>query len=214
MFDDRASAGRLLAERLAGLKGEDVVVLAAPRGGVPVGAAVARALRAPLDVVMAHKIGAPMQPELAIGAVCDGEAPAIVYDRREAAGLGLTPDEVERLGRLELARLHARGERYRSGRAALDVRAKTAVLVDDGVATGWTLRAALRALRARGASRVIVGVPVAPRPTLEQLAGESDGVVCLEAPARFIAVGAHYRDFSQVSDDEVVRALNELAGAP
>jgi putative phosphoribosyl transferase len=205
IFRDRRDAGRRLAERLGFLQGQDAVVLGLPRGGVPVAAEVARALDLPLDVIVVRKLGVPFQPELAMGAVGEG-------------GVVVTNDEVlrqTRTGQRELALVEAherqeverRAQLFRAGRAAIPVAGRVAVLVDDGIATGSTARAACQVARALGASRVLLAVPVAPADSLRLLAESADDVICLETPEVFFAVGEWYADFAQTSDDEVIRLL-------
>lgn len=206
MFEDRGEAGRLLADRLLALGVERGVVLGLPRGGVPVAAQVATALDAPLDVLVARKLGAPDDPEYAIGAI--SEAGAAYLDERAAARYqpGALAD-VERAERLELAR---RVAAYRGG-GALDLDGRSVVLVDDGLATGATMIAACRASRALGAARVTVAVPVAPSRWQEAFGREADASVAVLEPERFRAVGGFYRSFPQTTDAEVLAAL---ASAP
>jgi putative phosphoribosyl transferase len=207
MFIDRWDAGRRLASELRGLAAAHPVVLGLPRGGVPVAYEVATALRAPLDVVVVRKLGVPFQPELAMGAVGEDRVRVLNYDVIRNAGV--TPDElatVERQARFEVER---RARSLRRGADPLSIRHRTVILVDDGIATGATTRAAIQVARARGASRVVLAVPVAPIEALTWARDVADDVVCLETPDPFFAVGAWYRDFRPVSDDEVV----ELIGA-
>ncbi|MBC7222926.1 MAG: phosphoribosyltransferase [Anaerolineae bacterium] len=207
-YTDRVQAGRVLAEALAHLKGQkDVVVLGVPRGGVVVAAQVARALGAPLDVAITRKVGAPGNPEFAIGAVSEGDA--LVLDRATIQQLGVPEDYIQQevaRQRVELARRLAL---YRRGREPVPVQGKTVVLVDDGVATGATMLATVQTLRARGPARIIVAVPVASADALDRLAQEADEVVCPYVPAFFWAVGAFYEQFDQTPDEEVVRLLEE-----
>lgn len=213
-FADRRAAGRALAAALrARPPRPPVVVLALPRGGVPVAAEVARALGAPLDLLLVRKIGAPWQPELAIAAVVEGEPPDVVVDEPTRAALGVPHASIERQAARELEEIARRRERYLGGRAAATVAGASVVLVDDGIATGTTVRAALRALRRRAPARVILAVPVAPPDVIAALAAEVDEVVCLAMPEPFVAVGCHYADFTQVGDDEV-RAALASAGTP
>ena len=207
-FANREDAGRALAVRLAEIAPETPVVLALPRGGVPVALPVARALKAPLDLILVRKIGVPGQEEYAAGAVVDGDPPVTVFNPEalQAHGLtqaGLAPRIAEKLR--EIAK---RREIYLGGRAPVDVKGRTAIVVDDGIATGATVRAALQALRRRGPARIILAVPVAPEDTLKALEPLVDDVVCLLVPRPFYAVGAHYRDFSQVDDAEVTRMMD------
>lgn len=206
-FADRAAAGRLLAQRVKALRLRDPVVYALPRGGVPVAVEVAAALRAPLDLVLVRKIGAPGQPELAIGAIVDGEAPELVMNADIAASTGATEAYVAAARRRELAEIERRRALYLAGRAPIDPAGRTAVAVDDGLATGASARAALHALRRRGAARLVLAVPVAPPGTVQALRGDADDIVCLvEAPLVF-GVGAFYRDFHQLTDEEVIAAI-------
>lgn len=211
VFQDRAEAGRLLAERLAAMQLADPLVLALPRGGVPVGAEIARALHAPLDVALVRKIGAPDQPELAIGAVADGDEPEIVLNERVLRELGLDADHVARQAARELATVEQRRREYAALRPAAGPEGRTVIVVDDGVATGMTMQAALRHVRRRRPVRLIAAVPVASREAFAMLEGEADQVVCLSVPRRFASVGGFYRDFSQVSDAEVMRLLKQCA---
>ena len=207
LFAGRKEAGRLLAARVAALRLRDPVVYALPRGGVPVAAEVADALHAPLDLVLVRKIGAPGQPELALGAVVDGDAPETVLNPHIVAATGATEAFVEAARRRELAEIERRRTRYLAGHPPVDLAGRDAVVVDDGIATGATARAALHALRRRGAARLVLATPVAPADTLEELRGEADEIVCLFVPAPFFGIGAFYRDFHQLTDDEVVDLL-------
>jgi putative phosphoribosyl transferase len=213
-FADRAGAGRLLGQRLAALHLTlPLVVLALPRGGVPVGAAVAQALQAPLDLLLVRKIGAPWQSELALAAVVEGEPPVIVVDEAVQRGLGPQDDYIDSQAQLQLREIARQRRAYLSGRPALPLEGRTVVVVDDGIATGTTVRAALKALRRRRPAALVLAVPVAPRATLDQLRSEVDRVVCLSTPQPFFAVGEHYQRFPQVEDDEVIAALDATAGA-
>ena len=210
IFADRIDAGERLAKDLADLAGSDCVVLAIPRGGVIVGEVIARELGAPLDVVVPRKIGAPGNPELAIGAVAPGIR---VLDPRMVGALGVTDRYLEREIAEQEAEIERRQRAYRGGRPPQPVEGRVAIVVDDGVATGSTAVAALRWARARGAERVVLAVPVAPPQSLERLRAEADEVVVLETPQPFLAVGEWYRDFDQTTDDQVVSALARSAGA-
>lgn len=207
MFADRVDAGRQLAARLEHLRGPDVVVLGLPRGGVPVAFEVAQALDAPLDVIIVRKLGVPFQPELAMGAI--GEGGARVLDPTVLRHAGISTEDLETVERRERAQLEDRIARMRRGRPPVDLTGRTAVIVDDGIATGSTARVACLVARHLGAARVVVAVPVAPAETAAGLPG-ADDVVCVSAPATFMAVGYHYRDFSPTSDEEVI-ALLDLA---
>lgn len=211
LFADRGDAGRQLADALATRQLTDVVVLALPRGGVPVAIEVARALRAPLDVLLVRKIGAPGHRELAVAAVAEGPGDDLVLDAETMAVAGATHAYVEREAVHERAEIARRRSAYRGGRAALSIEGKTAVVIDDGIATGTTVRAALQALRRRNPARLVLAVPVAPPDTVALLRPLVDDLVCLREPPAFRAVGAHYADFSQVSDDEVIAALQRAA---
>jgi putative phosphoribosyl transferase len=208
-FRDRPAAGRRLAERLLYLADEDVVVLGLPRGGVPVAFEVAAALKAPLDVIIVRKLGAPYQAELAMGAIGEDGVRALNADVVGVSGVGEAElAALERSERAGLARLAAR---LREGRVRTPVAGRTAVVVDDGIATGATARAACLVARAHGAGRVVLAVPVAPRRSLTSLADVADEVVCLETPWSFFSVGQFYQDFSQTSDKEVVALLARAA---
>jgi putative phosphoribosyl transferase len=206
IFTDRVEAGRRLAEALVDLKGEDVVVLGIPRGGVVVAAEVARAHGWPLDTVIPRKIRAPGNPELGLGAIAPGVR---VLDERMLDVLGVSEDYLEREIAEEEQEIERRSAAYRSGRAAVDVKDKVVAVVDDGIATGGTATAAVRWAKAQGARRVILAVPVAPAEGVRSLSREADDVVCLETPEPFFAVGQWYRDFPQTEDDEVVQLLEE-----
>ncbi len=210
-FEDRREAGERLAQRLRAGVGPDPVVLALPRGGVPIAVPVARALQAPLDLLLVRKIGAPWNPELAVAAVADGAEPALVVDE-DTLRASATPREYvmqELPGHLEeLARRRAL---YLQGRAPAQLRGRTAVLVDDGIATGTTVRAAIALLRQWQPARVVLAVPVAPPDALQALRPLVDELACLHAPTLFSAVGEHYRCFDQVSDEEVVAAMRQAA---
>ncbi len=211
-FRDRREAGRLLAERVAGLRAESPVVLGLPRGGVPVAAEVARALRAPLDVIVVRKLGVPYQPELGFGAI--GEGDVRLLDDDLVRQTGLSSREVEAVARREQDELARRVARYRHGRAPIPIRGRTVVIVDDGLATGGTAAVAVRVARELGARRVVVAVPVAPPETIVRLRAEADDVISLLTPARFVAVGQWYDDFDQTSDEEVARLLEGPGFAP
>jgi putative phosphoribosyl transferase len=211
-FRDRRDAGRQLAEALEWLRPEHPVVLGLPRGGVPVAAEVAKALGAPLDVIIVRKLGVPQQPELAMGAI--GEADVRVVNADVVRAVGATASVLEHVEARERVELEARAARYRSGRPRVDVSGRTVILVDDGIATGSTARAAIAVARAQGASSVVLAVPVAPPRTCAELAAVADHVVCLEQPEPFMAVGQFYRDFSQTTDAEVVEALQDANAQP
>jgi putative phosphoribosyl transferase len=211
MFADRIEAGRLLADRLAGMELADPLVLALPRGGVPVGAEIARRLGAPLDVVLVRKIGAPDQPELAVGAIADGGSPEIVLNENLVQALHLGEDYIAAAAARELTTIERRRGEYAGVRPVVEPTGRTAIVVDDGVATGMTMQAALRGVRRRNPARLLAAVPVASREAVSMLRRECDAVVCLSAPRRFGSVGSFYLNFGQVSDEEVMRLLREAA---
>ncbi len=215
-FLDRADAGRKLAMALRSYEDQHPVVLALPRGGVAVAAPIARALAAPLDVVLVRKIGLPFQPELAMGAVVDGDAPIVVRNEEVIRAVGVTEREFAAECARELAEIERRRSLLFGDGAFTEISGSSAIVVDDGVATGATARAALRALRKRGPKSLILAAPVGAPETLESLRAEADAVVCIEAPADFAAVGSFYADFRQLSDDDVVALLAPFRprGAP
>ena len=194
----------------------DPVVLALPRGGVPVAAEIARRLRAPLDVVLVRKIGVPLQRELAAAAVINGGSAEIVTNDDVMALAGLTRADIEQLAKRELAEIERRRQVYLQGRERVPLEGRTLILVDDGIATGASVRAALTALRRRQPRALLLAVPVAPADTVAALRAEVDDVVCLRTPEPFMAIGLHYRDFHQLSDEDVIRALTSRGepGAP
>jgi putative phosphoribosyl transferase len=206
-FADRQDAGKRLAEALAGYRGDKPVLLALPRGGVPVAAEIAAALGAPIDLVLVRKIGVPVQPELAMGAVVDGPEPLVVRNEDVIRLTGATTKEFNAVRDAELAEIRRRRTRYVGDRPHPDLTGRTAIVVDDGVATGATTRAALRSVRALGPAKLVLAVPVAPSDTLVALADEADDIVCLEEHEPFGAIGAYYDDFAQVSDEEVKAIL-------
>lgn len=212
-FADRTDAGRRLAARLRALQLDRPIVYALPRGGVPVALEVATALGAPLDVVLVRKIGAPGQPELALGAVVDGDAAEMVLNPAIVAATGATEAFIAASRRRELAEIERRRDLYAQGRAPLDPRGRVVVVVDDGLATGATARAALHALRRRGAARLVLAVPVAPPGATASLRGEADEVVCLVEAELFRGVGGLYDDFHQLTDAEVIALLGHRGAA-
>jgi putative phosphoribosyl transferase len=207
-FANRREAGRRLAEAVAKLTPPDAVVLALPRGGVPVGYEVAAALGAPLDLLLVRKIGAPGHEEYGIGAVTGGAAPQVVIDRTAAQLTGASEAYIAGEVTRQLAEIERRRAAY-GAIAPIDLKGRSVIVVDDGIATGGTVKAALGALAGAGATHVILAVPVAPREVLAELEGLCDEAVCLASPTPFWAVGAHYADFAQTSDEEVVTLLAE-----
>ena len=205
-FRDRADAGRQLADRLRSFRGRDVVVLGLPRGGIPVAFEVAKALCAPLDVLVVRKLGVPFQPELAFGAI--GEDGARVVNDAVVREAFLGDEDMSRVEETERAELQRRAERFRKGRDRVALTGRIAVIVDDGIATGATAKAACQVARAHGASAVVLAVPIGPDDITARFAGYADDVVCLQTPAVFYAVGQGYQNFTQTSDDEVVALLD------
>ena len=210
-FRDRSDAGRELARALMHLKPEQPVVLALPRGGVPVGYEVAKALSAPLDVVLVRKIGAPEQPELGLGAVVDSTPPQLVLNEELVEALRPGQHYLEAETQRQLVEIERRRQLYRSGRPPLSLQDRTVIVVDDGIATGGTMKAVLQALSRSGARRVVLAVPVAPPDSWQELSPLVSEAICLMTPEPFYAVGAFYRDFNQTSDDEVISLLANSA---
>ena len=214
LFADRKDAGRKLAAALANFRGQDCLVLALPRGGVPVAAEVALALHAPLDILLVRKIGAPHQPEFAIGAVIDGGAPVIVRNPELIRLSGTTEKQFEMICSQQLNEIERRRNLYLRGYRPMSPTDRVAIIIDDGIATGATMRAALQATRMRHPKKLVLATPVAAPDTLESLRGEVDEVVCLESPENFGAVGRFYADFEQTTDEEVVATLARLRARP
>jgi putative phosphoribosyl transferase len=210
-FADRRDAGRQLAQALRHYENDRAVVLALPRGGVPVAAEVAEALQAPLDLILVRKIGVPFQPELAMGAVVDGAKPLIVRNEDVIALTGVREAEFKKICDQELAEIERRRGRYLGDRARADIAGRVVIVIDDGIATGATTRAALRAARARKPKTLVLAVPVAPTESLAEMREEADEVVCLEDHESFGAIGYYYRDFHQTSDQEVIDILAHFA---
>jgi predicted phosphoribosyltransferase len=213
-FKDRSEAGRKLAAALAVYRGEQPAVLALPRGGVTVASEVASALKAPLDLILVRKIGVPTQPELAMGAVVDGGEPIIVRNEDVIGLAGISESDFTAVCDSELAEIERRRKRYLGPRPRAEVTGRTAIVIDDGVATGATIRAALKATRRRKPKRLVLAVPVAPTDTLAALRSNADDVVCLEDHEFFGAIGFYYRDFRQVSDEEVIKILERFPVQP
>ncbi len=210
-FRDRQDAGRRLAAALAPLKAQSPVVLALPRGGVPVGAEVAARLGAPLDLVLVRKIGAPGQPELAMGAIAEGDPPVTLRNEPVVQALQIEDADFESVRNRELAEIERRRLAYLGDRPRVDVAGRVAILVDDGIATGMTMRAAAQATGRRGPSRVVIAAPVAGVDIAAELRQGIGDVICLEEHENLVAIGCHYADFSQVSDDDVRRILGRQA---
>ena len=206
-FIDRTDAGRQLAKALARYKAQRPVVLALPRGGVPVAAEVATVLDAPLDLILVRKIGVPFQPELAMGAVVDGREPVIVRNEDVISLTGVSEQEFTATCDQQLAEIERRRKLYLGDRPHPQIAGRTVIVVDDGIATGATTRAALQAIRMRKPSKLVLAVPVAPTESLKELRGEADEIICLEDYEDFGAIGLFYSDFRQVSDTEVIEIL-------
>ena len=209
-FRDRSDAGRRLAKALSSYKDRHPVVLALPRGGVPVAAEVAAALDAPLDLILVRKIGVPTQPELAMGAVVDGTAPIVIRNEEVIELSGTTVDEFDAACASELEEIERRRQLYIGDRARAEIAGQVVIVIDDGIATGATTRAALQAIRNQKPKELVLAVPVAPPDTITKLRGEVDALICLETPESFGAIGYFYRDFRQVSDQEVVAILKRF----
>lgn len=208
-FRDRVDAGRRLARALTRFADEDPLILALPRGGVPVAYEVARALAAEMDLLFVRKLGAPGYEELGIGAVVDGANPQLVLNEDVVRQLSPTPAYIQSEMRKQLALIEERRRLYSSGRAPVEQRGRTVIVIDDGIATGGTMRAALKGVRKNEPARLILAVPVAPADTLADLRDQCDEIVCLASPSPFYAVGAHYADFTQTGDEEVIHLLRE-----
>ncbi|MEN8198276.1 MAG: phosphoribosyltransferase family protein [Pseudomonadota bacterium] len=207
LFSDRANAGGRLAAAVKAKAYADPVVLALPRGGVPVALEVALAIDAPLDLVLVRKIGVDFQPELAAAAVVDGDQPEIVINDDVVKAARVSQTYLDNQVQAKLAEIAERRQLYLKDRARAAIKGHTAIVVDDGIATGASIRAALHALRRKQPARLVLAVPVAPAETLAALQGEVDDIICLATPEPFYAIGAHYSDFRQVPDDEVVALL-------
>ena len=212
-FTSRTQAGQLLAEQVAKFQFEQPVVLALPRGGVPVALEVARVLKAPMDLLLVRKIGVPWQPELAAAAVVDGERRDLVFNDEVMSMLGLKHDDIERAAAKEIAEIDRRRKLYLKGREPIPIAGRTAIVVDDGIATGTTVKAALQALKKRNPKKLVLAVPVAPGDTISELGAYVDDIICLQQPYPFMAIGVFYRDFHQVGDDEVIEMLAAADGS-
>ena len=213
MFEDRHEAGVKLAAALKAYRRDDCVILALPRGGVPVAAEVARVLEAPMDLLLVRKIGAPAQPELAIGSVIDGGDPIVIRDGELIRLTHTSEGQFDKICARELEEIERRRKFYLGKRKPENLGGRIVIVIDDGLATGNTMRAALEAVRQRNPKKIVMAVPVAPPDTLKTFRNLADEIVCLETPRWFGSVGYHYRDFRQIEDDEVIRLLDECAAA-
>jgi putative phosphoribosyl transferase len=211
IFSNRNEAGRLLAEAVVARAPRNAVVLALPRGGVPVAAPVAAALKAPLDLVLVRKIGAPFQSELAVGAVVDGDRPEAFLNEDVIRTYGVSSDYIRDETARQLAIIENRRQLYLKGRPRASIAQRTAIIVDDGIATGATIHAALKAVRRQNPKQIVLAVPVATPSAIAELAGQVDDVVCLQMPEHFGGVGMFYADFHQVEDAEVISLLDQAA---
>ncbi len=207
LFQNRTDAGQRLAKALLKYRNRQPVILALPRGGVPVAAEVASSLDAPLDLILVRKVGLPSQPELAMGAVVDGDKPIVIRNEDVIELSRVSQRTFDEVCKEEVAEIERRRQRYLGDRARSEVKGQVAIIIDDGIATGATTRAAIQAVRSRGPKEVVLAVPVAPRDTVERLHSEVDAIVCLDTPREFGAIGYFYRDFRQVSDEEVIAIL-------
>ena len=209
MFEDRSDAGRRLAEALAQFNSKDPAVIALPRGGVPVAFEVAKRLNAPLDVLIVRKLGYPGQPDLAIGAVADGRNPEIFINHDFSDDATVPKSYLENEIAIKLQEIHKMAALFRGHRHPIGLRDRTVIAVDDGIATGSTMRVVVQRLRQDSPKEIIVATPVASQEAIEILKAEADRVVCLDAPPHFVAVGNFYRDFSQVANEEVIAMLDQ-----
>lgn len=213
-FENRSEAGQKLADALSGYRDQDPVILALPRGGVPVAAEVAATLNAPLDLILVRKIGVPLQPELAMGAIVDGGAPTIVRNEDVIRSEAIDDRQFKAVCDDELAEIERRRQRYLGSRERVDVSGRTAIVIDDGIATGATMRAALRATRLRNPKKLVLAVPVAPSDSIVAMREEADDVICLEDHELFGAISFYYQDFQQTSDEEVIEMLKRFPPKP
>ena len=209
LFEDRRDAGRRLAAALGHYRESRPVVLALPRGGVPVGFEVAKALAAPLDLLLVRKLGAPGHEELGLGALVEGDPPQLVLNPEVIRAVDPPPGYIEAEKQRQLLEIERRRREYVGERPSVAVEGRTVIVIDDGIATGGTVRAALRGVSQRRPERLVLAVPVAPADSLGELAAECDDIICLATPEPFFAVGTHYRNFTQTEDDEVIRLLGE-----
>jgi putative phosphoribosyl transferase len=213
-FKNRSEAGQKLARALSKYKDQHPVILALPRGGVPVAGEVAAALNAPLDLILVRKIGMPFQPELAMGAVVDGDATLIVRNEDIIRNAGIDEMQFNDICNAELAEIERRRQLYLGGRERVNVTCRRAIVIDDGIATGATMRAALRATRMRDPKWLVLAVPVAPSESIVSMREEADEVICLEDYESFDAIGFYYQDFRQISDEEVIEILKRFPPKP
>lgn len=212
-FSDRTEAGRRLARALDDFRGQDAVVLGLPRGGLPVAAEVAAYLSAPLDLLLVRKIGVPFQPELAMGALVDGAQPVIVRNEDVIRSAMISQSEFDQACQKELKEIEQRQARYGEVRQPVEVSGRTVIIIDDGIATGATARAAVQGIRKRNPRRIILAVPVAPYEAIEEVKHDADDVICLEQPQLFHAISQFYAHFHQVSHEEVIRILESSSMA-
>ncbi|CAN7405354.1 phosphoribosyltransferase family protein [Phyllobacterium sp. LjRoot231] len=210
MFEDRVDAGKQLAKALKGYRSPDVIVLALPRGGVPVAVEIARELGAPLDVLIVRKVGVPYQPELAMGAVMDGSHAVTVRNDDVIRSYGISEEEFQNECAKEMEEIDRRRRQYFGRRVPIDIVGRTVILVDDGIATGATVRAAIVGLRQAGPRKIVLAVPVGASETIEALRQDVDEMVCLEEPAALDAISLHYGDFPQLTDDEILESISSL----
>jgi len=212
IFKNRSEAGKKLAEKLKEYKGnKNAIVIGLPRGGVVIAFEVARELNLELDIIVTRKVGAPMQPELAVGALTqDGEP---ILDRDFIEKLGIHDKDLEPIIQAEQDELQRRLELYRGGKESLDLNGKVAIIVDDGVATGATMRAAIKSARKLGAEKIVVAIPVSPKDALEKIKSEADVVICLDIPDVFFGVGGFYQEFAQTEDEQVISLLKNAANS-
>jgi putative phosphoribosyl transferase len=208
IYKNRLDAGQRLARELAEYRSQDPVILALPRGGVEVAAPIAEALDAPLDLVLVRKIGVPMQPELAMGAIVDGAEPYLIPNENVLSSVDVSAGEFEKICERELKEIERRRRLYLEGRPRAEVRGRIVIIADDGIATGSTVRAAIQAVRKRSPKELILAVPVASASTLQALSSEVDKIICLQCHEPFYAIGLYYQDFHQVTDEEVVEILS------
>lgn len=214
IFDDRIDAGRQLAHLLMAYRGRHAVVLALPRGGVPVAAEVARAIGADLDLLIVRKLGLPFEPELAMGAVVDARVPIVVRNEDVIRAAGVSAADFERVLAAERIELTRRREKYFGTRAHPDLKGRVVLVVDDGLATGATMRAALTAVRRQSPAQLVAAVPVGAKDSLAEIASLADRVVCVEAPSSLGSIGAYYRNFDQLGDADVLAVISNSAAPP